>query len=73
AALRERYLRVLAASRGLRGRFRFRSGLEASGVLGAVDLESAAFQVDGLGTPLGVQEAALLRGGDLLSFSFLVA
>ncbi|NXY12449.1 GEMI7 protein, partial [Pteruthius melanotis] len=70
AALRERFLRLLGRARGRAARFSLRNGLGLRAVLAAADRESAAFQVDSLRTPLGIQGAALLRSSDVLAFSF---
>ncbi|NXS35003.1 GEMI7 protein, partial [Pomatostomus ruficeps] len=70
AALRERFLRLLALARGRRVRFGLRAGLSVLAEFGAADAEPERFQVDSLRTPLGVQRAALLRARDLLHFSF---
>ncbi|NXP99229.1 GEMI7 protein, partial [Vidua macroura] len=70
AALRERFLRLLGRARGKRARFRLWNGLRVLAEFGAADVQSGAFQVDSLRTPLGVQGAALLRCGDVLEFSF---
>ncbi|XP_075581539.1 gem-associated protein 7 [Pelecanus crispus] len=72
AALRQRYLRGLAAARGRPARFCLRAGVRVDAVFGAADVEAVAFQVDALRTPLGVQAAALLRCTDVLAFSFLL-
>ncbi|NXC00950.1 GEMI7 protein, partial [Orthonyx spaldingii] len=69
AALRERFLRLLGRARGRPARFRLWGGLAVEAALGAADAEPAAFQVDSLRTPLGLQGAALLRCGDVLAFS----
>ncbi|XP_068034886.1 gem-associated protein 7-like [Anomalospiza imberbis] len=70
AALRERFLRLLGRARGKRARFCLWNGLRVLADFGAADVQSGAFQVDSLRTPLGVQGAALLRCGDVLEFSF---
>ncbi|KAM7074463.1 gem-associated protein 7 [Ciconia maguari] len=72
AALRQRYLRGLAAARGRPTRFCLRAGVRVDAVFGAADVEAVAFQVDALRTPLGVQAAALLRCADVLAYSFLL-
>ncbi|NWS12536.1 GEMI7 protein, partial [Pachyramphus minor] len=72
AELRERFLRVLGAARGRPSRFSLRSGIRVDAEFGAADLEFRTLQVDSLRTPLGVEAAALLRGGDVLGFSFLI-
>ncbi|KAM9270529.1 gem-associated protein 7 [Cariama cristata] len=72
AALRQRYLRGLAAARGRPTRFCLREGVWVDAVFGAADMEAVAFQVDALRTPLGVQAAALLRCADVLAYSFLL-
>ncbi|NWT47915.1 GEMI7 protein, partial [Rissa tridactyla] len=72
AALRQRYLRGLAAARGRPTRFCLRAGVQVDAVFGAADVEAVAFQVDALRTPLGVQAAALLRCADVLAYSFLL-
>ncbi|NXS40580.1 GEMI7 protein, partial [Balaeniceps rex] len=72
AALRQRYLRGLAAARGRPTRFCLRAGVRVDAVFGAADVEAVAFQVDALRTPLGVQAAALLRCTDVLAYSFLL-
>ncbi|NXO11699.1 GEMI7 protein, partial [Oriolus oriolus] len=69
AALRQRFLRLLGRARGRPARFSLWSGIRVDAVFGASDRESAAFQVDSLRTPLGVQGAALLRASDVLAFS----
>ncbi|NXF84390.1 GEMI7 protein, partial [Sclerurus mexicanus] len=71
-ALRERFLRVLGAARGRGCRFSLRSGLTVRGEFAAADRELAALQVDSLRTPLGVEAAALLRGGDVVAFGFVL-
>ncbi|NXO59013.1 GEMI7 protein, partial [Aramus guarauna] len=70
AALRQRYLRGLAAARGRPTRFCLRAGVRVDAVFGAADVDAVAFQVDALQTPLGVQAAALLRCTDVLAYSF---
>ncbi|XP_005534410.1 PREDICTED: gem-associated protein 7 [Pseudopodoces humilis] len=70
AALRERFLRLLGSARGRRTRFSLWSGILLDAEFGAADVESGAFQVDSLQTPLGIQGSALLRSGDVLEFSF---
>ncbi|NWW56443.1 GEMI7 protein, partial [Ifrita kowaldi] len=70
AALRERFLRLLGLARGRPARFCLWSGILLEAEFGASDRESAAFQVDSLRTPLGIQGSALLRGSDVLAFSF---
>ncbi|NXY23450.1 GEMI7 protein, partial [Atrichornis clamosus] len=70
AALRERFLRILAWARGRPARFSLWMGIQVDAVFGAADVESVAFQVDSLRTPLGIQGAALLRCSDVLAFSF---
>ncbi|NXH37381.1 GEMI7 protein, partial [Myiagra hebetior] len=72
AALRARFLRLLALARGRPARFRLWAGLGLRAALGAGHPEAAAFQVDSLRTPLGTEGAALLRGTDVLAFSFLL-
>ncbi|NWH22101.1 GEMI7 protein, partial [Grus americana] len=72
AALRQRYLRGLAAARGRPTRFCLRAGVRVDAVFGAADVDAVAFQVDALQTPLGVQAAALLRCADVLAYSFLL-
>ncbi|XP_014816429.1 PREDICTED: gem-associated protein 7, partial [Calidris pugnax] len=72
AALRQRYLRGLAAARGRPTHFSLRAGVRVDAVFGAADVEAVAFQVDALRTPLGVEAAALLRCTDVLAFSFLL-
>ncbi|XP_074021281.1 gem-associated protein 7 [Numenius arquata] len=72
AALRQRYLRGLAAARGRPARFCLRAGVQVDAIFGAADVEAVAFQVDALRTPLGVEAAALLRCTDVLAFSFLL-
>ncbi|NXK98328.1 GEMI7 protein, partial [Formicarius rufipectus] len=72
AALRERFLRALGVARGRPSCFSLRSGVRVDGVFGAADVEFQTFQVDSLRTPLGVEAAALLRGSDVLAFSFLL-
>ncbi|KAK1202311.1 GEMI7 protein, partial [Pygoscelis papua] len=72
AALRQRYLRGLAAARGRPTRFCLRTGVRVEAIFGAADVEAVAFQVDALQTPLGVQAAALLRCADVLAYSFLL-
>ncbi|NWZ18024.1 GEMI7 protein, partial [Agelaius phoeniceus] len=70
AALRARFLRLLGRARGKRSRFCLWNGLRVLADFGAADVQSGAFQVDSLWTPLGVQASALLRSGDVLEFSF---
>ncbi|NXK22728.1 GEMI7 protein, partial [Arenaria interpres] len=70
AALRQRYLRGLAAARGRPTHFSLLAGVQVDAVFGAADVEAVAFQVDALRTPLGVEAAALLRCTDVLAFSF---
>ncbi|NXH38179.1 GEMI7 protein, partial [Dicaeum eximium] len=70
AALPDRFLRLLGLARGRRARFCLWGGIRVQAEFGAADLDCGAFQVDSLQTPLGVQAAALLRGGDVLEFSF---
>ncbi|NWV07367.1 GEMI7 protein, partial [Ptilonorhynchus violaceus] len=70
ALLRERFLRLLGAARGRPARFSLWNGIGVDAVFGAADVESVAFQVDSLRTPLGIQGAALLRCSDVLAFSF---
>ncbi|XP_027489280.1 gem-associated protein 7, partial [Corapipo altera] len=72
AELRERFLLALGAARGLPSRFSLRSGIRVDAQFGAADLEFRTLQVDSLRTPLGVEAAALLRGSDVLGFSFLI-
>ncbi|XP_051499812.1 gem-associated protein 7 [Apus apus] len=72
ARLRERFLRALGVARDRPARFCLREGIRVEAVFGTADVELAALQVEGLETPLGVQETALLREQDLLSFSFLL-
>ena len=85
AALRRRFLLSLAAARGQRVTFILCQHGRVGAVLGAVRVPdgtevggndggaAAAFQVDALQTPLGVQRAALLRGRDVVAFGFQVA
>ncbi|NXI37191.1 GEMI7 protein, partial [Galbula dea] len=70
AALRQRYLRSLAAAKGHPTRFYLWGGVQVDAVFGAADVEAVAIQVDSLQTPLGVQGAALLRCSDILAYSF---
>ncbi|XP_066426047.1 gem-associated protein 7 [Molothrus aeneus] len=70
AELRARFLRLLGRARGKRSRFCLWNGLRVLADFGAADVQSGAFQVDSLRTPLGVQASALLRSGDVLEFSF---
>ncbi|XP_051631305.1 LOW QUALITY PROTEIN: gem-associated protein 7 [Manacus candei] len=72
AELRERFLLALAAARGLPSAFSLRSGIRVDAQFGAADREFRTLQVDSLQTPLGVEAAALLRGSDVLGFSFLL-
>ncbi|NXN22829.1 GEMI7 protein, partial [Nycticryphes semicollaris] len=72
AALRQRYLRGLAAAQGRPARFYLWAGVQVDAIFGATDIEAMAFQVDALQTPLGVEAAALLRSTDVLAFSFLL-
>ncbi|NXE16662.1 GEMI7 protein, partial [Lophotis ruficrista] len=72
AALRQRYLRGLAAAQGRPTHFQLRAGVQVDAVFGAGDVEAMAFQVDALQTPLGVEGAALLRFVDVLVYSFLL-
>ncbi|XP_030330841.1 gem-associated protein 7 [Strigops habroptila] len=70
ARLRRRFLRALAAARGRPARFWLRAGVRVDATFGAADREAAALLVEALRTPLGLQEAALLRGPDVLCFRF---
>ncbi|NXF98663.1 GEMI7 protein, partial [Eubucco bourcierii] len=70
SALRQRFLRALAAARGRRLRLWLPGGLRLEATFGAADSEPVTIQVDQLRTPLGLQDAALLRCGDLIAFSF---
>ncbi|NWW77615.1 GEMI7 protein, partial [Climacteris rufus] len=70
AALRERFLRLLGFARGRPARFSLWNGIGVDAVFGSADVESVAFQVDSLRTPLGIQGSALLRCSDVLAFSF---
>ncbi|XP_057274319.1 gem-associated protein 7 [Pezoporus wallicus] len=72
ARLRARFLRALGAGRGRPARFRLRGGVRVEATLGAAEREAAALLVEGLRTPLGRQEAALLRGSDIIGFRFHV-
>ncbi|NXP83488.1 GEMI7 protein, partial [Ramphastos sulfuratus] len=70
SVLRQRFLRALAAARGRPLRLWLPGGLRLQAVFGAADWEPVTIQVDELRTPLGVQDSALLRCGDLIAFSF---
>ncbi|XP_061423118.1 gem-associated protein 7-like [Lethenteron reissneri] len=73
AQLRERFLLGLGAACGGPARFRLFSRPERlPAVLRACDLELLSLLVSALGTPLGVQESALLRASDVLHFSCAV-
>ncbi|XP_078471565.1 gem-associated protein 7 [Lampetra fluviatilis] len=73
AQLRERFLLGLGAACGRPARFRLFSRPERlPAVLSACDLELLSLLVSALGTPLGVQESALLRASDVLHFSCAV-
>lgn len=84
AALRRRFLLCLVAARGQRVTFVLCQRVRVNAVLGAAWVPggtegggsdggaAVAFQVDALQTPLGVQKAALLRGGDVVAFGFQV-
>ncbi|XP_062460326.1 gem-associated protein 7 [Pezoporus occidentalis] len=72
ARLRARFLRALGAGRGRPAGFRLRGGVRVEATLGAAEREAAALLVEGLRTPLGRQEAALLRGSDVIGFRFHV-
>uniref|UniRef100_A0A803XPA1 SUZ-C domain-containing protein n=1 Tax=Meleagris gallopavo TaxID=9103 RepID=A0A803XPA1_MELGA len=73
AALRRRFLLSLAAARGQRVTFILCQHGRVGAVGGNDGGAAAAFQVDALQTPLGVQRAALLRGRDVVAFGFQVA
>uniref|UniRef100_A0A669Q741 SUZ-C domain-containing protein n=1 Tax=Phasianus colchicus TaxID=9054 RepID=A0A669Q741_PHACC len=70
AALRRRFLLSLAAARGQTATFVLCQHGRVGGNDGSA---AAAFQVDALQTPLGVQRAALLRGRDVVAFGFQMA
>uniref|UniRef100_A0A8B9BLE4 GEMI7 protein n=1 Tax=Anser brachyrhynchus TaxID=132585 RepID=A0A8B9BLE4_9AVES len=70
AALRRRYLRSLAAMRGLPVSFALHERVRVGAVVAAADAAPLAFQVDALRTPLGLQAAALLRCADIIAYAF---
>ncbi|KAM9329568.1 gem-associated protein 7 [Gastrophryne carolinensis] len=73
STLRQLFLRSLLASSGLPVTFtmyqRVTVGAER---FNACDMEARNFQVSNLQTPLGVQSEALIRGLDVISYSFVL-
>ncbi|XP_072009386.1 gem-associated protein 7 isoform X1 [Engystomops pustulosus] len=69
--LRLCFLRSLLASSGLPVTFTLYQRVSVSAErFNACDIEGHNFQVSNLQTPLGVQKEALIRGPDIISYSF---
>ncbi|XP_077105403.1 gem-associated protein 7 isoform X1 [Ranitomeya variabilis] len=69
--LRLHFLRSLLASAGLPVTFTLYQRVTVSAErFNACDIEGHNFQVSNLQTPLGVQKEALIRGPDIISYSF---
>ncbi|XP_077331276.1 gem-associated protein 7 [Lithobates pipiens] len=73
STLRERFLRSLLASSGLPVTFTmYQRVTVCAEKFNACDMEAYNFQVSNLQTPLGVQGEALIRGPDIISYSFYI-
>nr|ACO51774.1 Gem-associated protein 7 [Aquarana catesbeiana] len=73
SSLRERFLRSLLASSGLPVTFTmYQRVTVCAEKFNACDMEAYNFQVSNLQTPLGVQGEALIRGPDIISYSFYI-
>ncbi|XP_044127722.1 gem-associated protein 7 isoform X2 [Bufo gargarizans] len=71
STLRLHFLRSLLASSGLPVAFTLYQRVTVSaGRFNTCDIEGHNFQVSNLQTPLGVQSEALIRGPDIISYSF---
>ncbi|XP_068090676.1 gem-associated protein 7 [Hyperolius riggenbachi] len=71
SSLRQLFLRSLLASAGLPVTFTMYQRVSVSAErFNACDMEAHNFQVSNLQTPLGVQDEALIRGPDIISYSF---
>ncbi|XP_075172935.1 gem-associated protein 7 isoform X2 [Anomaloglossus baeobatrachus] len=71
SSLRLHFLRSLLASAGLPVTFTLYQRVAVSAErFNACDIEGHNFQVSNLQTPLGVQKEALIRGPDIISYSF---
>ncbi|XP_063289383.1 gem-associated protein 7 [Pelobates fuscus] len=71
STLRQHFLRSLLASAGLPVTFTLYQRVTVSaGRFNACDMEANNFQVSDLQTPLGVEKEALIRGQDIISYSF---
>ncbi|KAM4695752.1 gem-associated protein 7 [Rhinophrynus dorsalis] len=71
SSLRQLFLRSLLASAGLPVTFSLYQRVTVSAQrFNACDIEVGNFQVSDLQTPLGVQKEALIRGQDIISYSF---
>ncbi|OCT67783.1 gem-associated protein 7 [Xenopus laevis] len=71
--LRQLFLRSLLAAAGLPVTFTLYQRVTVSATrFNACDMEGHNFQVSDLQTPIGVQKEALIRGPDIISYSFCV-
>ncbi|XP_053544784.1 gem-associated protein 7 [Bombina bombina] len=71
SSLRQLFLHSLLASAGLPVTFTLYQRVAVSAqCFNACDIEGHNFQVSDLQTPLGVQKEALIRGQDIISYSF---
>ncbi|KAM8952809.1 gem-associated protein 7 [Pelodytes ibericus] len=71
STLRQLFLRSLLASAGLPVTFSLYQRVTVGAQrFNACDMEANNFQVSGLQTPLGVQKEAVIRGQDIISYSF---
>ncbi len=67
--LRERFLRMLTAIWDSEAEFTLHNNRTTRAKFGSADVDILHFQVTDLETPLGIQPAALLRTGDIISFT----
>ena len=68
AFLRERFLKTLLAMSGCKVTFDLQERTSVRATFGTSDVDILCFQVSDLETPIGVQEQALLRCSDIISF-----
>ncbi|KAG8448488.1 hypothetical protein GDO86_015541 [Hymenochirus boettgeri] len=71
SSLRQGFLRCLIASAGRPVTFRlYQCVIVSANRFNACDIEGHNFQVSELQTPIGVQKEALIRGPDIISYTF---